>query len=283
MTGLSETQLQDLTAHIRGSIRRYDALEEELIDHLACIVEEDLAAGLDYPSARQHALELLNKDEVKKTEGNTLYFVHTKPVLMKCFLLLGLSGMTALFFWLTQPIIESVEDRAAHLPITDSANVGLLSDSLELSLFATTFASPGHKPLPTPIDPPAIAPLGEQYEVSSGFGMRMHPIFKEKKWHRGIDFKAPHGTPVVATADGIIRFAEKDGAYGLKVIIEHDGQYKSLYAHLSAIKVTAGDRITKGTVIGLVGNTGKSMAPHLHYEVVKDGKPVDPANYLPRS
>lgn len=283
MTGLSESQLQDLTVYVRSSIRRYDALEEELIDHLACIVEEKMAAGMDYPIARQQALGLLNKDEVKKTEGSALYFVHTKPVLMKCFFLLGLSGMTALFFWLTQPIIGPAEDQAAQTTITGNTNVHVFPDSLELSAFATTFASPEHEPLPTPIDPPTIAPLEKHHEVSSGFGMRMHPIFKEKKWHRGIDFKAPMGTPVVATADGIIRFAEEDGAYGLKVVIEHDGQYKSMYAHLSAIKVTAGDRIIKGTVIGLVGSTGKSIAPHLHYEVVKNGKPVDPADYLPRS
>jgi murein DD-endopeptidase MepM/ murein hydrolase activator NlpD len=101
--------------------------------------------------------------------------------------------------------------------------------------------------------------------------------------HRGVDFKAPKGTPILATADGTVEFADEEKRYGLKVVIQHDGEYKSLYAHMSEIKVQAGQQVKKGTVIGLVGSSGLSTAPHLHYEIIKNGKAVNPADYLPKS
>lgn len=130
-------------------------------------------------------------------------------------------------------------------------------------------------------DPPSIAPLKGDVKITSGFGMRMHPIKKIKKQHKGVDFKARLGTPVYATSDGVVVKAKMDkGGYGLHVVIEHDEHFKSLYAQLSKIDVAVGASIKKGDQLGLVGSSGASTAPHLHYEVIKDGVHVDPSEYL---
>ncbi|MCB0790957.1 MAG: M23 family metallopeptidase [Flavobacteriales bacterium] len=129
---------------------------------------------------------------------------------------------------------------------------------------------------------PAIQPVNNKdlTRVASGYGMRMHPILKIIKFHAGMDFTAPTGTEVRATGDGTVTFAQysSDG-YGIHVIIAHGYDYETLYGHLDEVKVHVGQKVKRGDLIGLVGNTGLSSGPHLHYEVHKGGEPVDPANY----
>ena len=132
-------------------------------------------------------------------------------------------------------------------------------------------------------DPPSTNPLKGNFEISSAFGMRHHPIQKKKKMHKGVDFKAPMGTPVVATSDGVVVTAKinKEGAgYGKHIVIKHDDHFKTLYSQLSEMNVKEGDVVKKGQIIGKVGSSGQSTGPHLHYEVIKDGKHQDPAEYL---
>lgn len=129
-------------------------------------------------------------------------------------------------------------------------------------------------------DPPTISPLGNSYEITSGFGQRVHPIFKEKRMHRGVDFRAPLGTPVLATSDGKVVEAGETYGYGIRIIIQHDESFQTLYAQLSTLNVEVGQEVKKGDVIGKVGSSGLSTAPHLHYEVRKDGKVEDPEKYL---
>ncbi len=137
---------------------------------------------------------------------------------------------------------------------------------------------------------PAIYPLAETEHVkrTSPFGMRNHPVFKVLKMHKGQDFSAPPGTAVIATADGKIMKAstliDKSG-YGKHIVIEHeevflDESYATLYAHLSRIVVKEGEQVARGDTIGFTGNTGTSTNPHLHYEVIKNGKRVNPSDYL---
>jgi murein DD-endopeptidase MepM/ murein hydrolase activator NlpD len=136
------------------------------------------------------------------------------------------------------------------------------------------------------INPIFTTPIkeGEQYEITSGFGMRWHPVLKEKKKHNGIDYKAKMNTPVVAIADGTVRkvhlYHEAGKGYGKFIIIDHANRFSSLYAQLNAYKVNEGDKVNKGDVIALVGSSGLSTGPHLHLELKKDGKHVDPANYI---
>jgi murein DD-endopeptidase MepM/ murein hydrolase activator NlpD len=112
--------------------------------------------------------------------------------------------------------------------------------------------------------------------VTSGFGMRLHPILGYSRLHRGVDFGAPTGTPVLAAADGVVTFAAWGGGYGRVVKLAHAQGLATAYAHLSTMAVRPGQRVRQGQVIGLVGSSGLSTGPHLHYEVYQNGRPVDP-------
>lgn len=129
---------------------------------------------------------------------------------------------------------------------------------------------------------PAIQPVRNEdlKRMASGYGYRIHPIYKVPKFHAGMDFTAPTGTDIFATGDGVVeRVERKRTGYGLNVIIRHGYGYKTLYGHMSKISVRQGQKVKRGDVIGLVGNTGTSVGPHLHYEVIKDGEKVNPAHY----
>lgn len=129
---------------------------------------------------------------------------------------------------------------------------------------------------------PAIQPVrnSDLKRMASGYGYRIHPIYKVRKMHWGMDFSAPTGTEIFATGNGkVIEVKKKYNGYGYHVKIQHGYGYETLYAHMSKILVRKGQRVERGEVIGLVGSTGTSVAPHLHYEVFKEGKRVNPAHY----
>ena len=113
--------------------------------------------------------------------------------------------------------------------------------------------------------------------LSSAFGMRKHPILGYNKMHKGTDFAAPHGTPVMASGDGIIIKARWCGGGGNCVKIKHNSTYQTVYAHLSKFGrgIKKGVRVKQGRIIGYVGSTGMSTGPHLHYEVIKNGKKIN--------
>lgn len=127
---------------------------------------------------------------------------------------------------------------------------------------------------------PAIRPIKNMYNVTSGFGRRFHPILKILRMHTGIDIAAPRGTPVYATADGVVSREAAGSGYGITVILNHGYSYKTVYAHLSKRAVRPGQKVKRGEIIGYVGNTGLSMGSHLHYEVLKGGVPVNPVHYF---
>jgi len=130
---------------------------------------------------------------------------------------------------------------------------------------------------------PAIQPVSNQdlSRIASGFGYRIDPVYKTVKFHAGLDFSAPQGTPIYATADGNIKTAGlSDGGYGNHVVIDHGYGYETLYGHMLRIKARRGQRIKRGEVIGYVGNTGKSTGPHCHYEVHKNGQKLDPVYFF---
>jgi murein DD-endopeptidase MepM/ murein hydrolase activator NlpD len=130
---------------------------------------------------------------------------------------------------------------------------------------------------------PSIQPVSNRNlsRVASGFGYRIDPIYKDRRLHAGLDFTAPQGTPIYATADGVVRDAGfNTGGYGNRVMINHGFGYQTIYAHMYRIKARVGDKVKRGEVIGYVGNTGKSTGPHCHYEVHRNGVPVDPIYYF---
>jgi murein DD-endopeptidase MepM/ murein hydrolase activator NlpD len=120
----------------------------------------------------------------------------------------------------------------------------------------------------------------ESARMTSGFGMREHPVLGGHRAHTGVDLAAPVGTPIYATADGVISKASWFGGYGLFVSIEHGGELQTRYGHMSRLNVAEGQTVHKGDIIGFVGSTGRSTGPHLHYEVRVDGVAVNPVPYM---
>ena len=130
---------------------------------------------------------------------------------------------------------------------------------------------------------PAIQPVAneELIRLASGFGYRTHPVYKVRKMHTGIDFSAPLGTPIYATADGtVVETQVRFSGYGKLLEIDHGFGYKTRYAHMQEFEVREGQKVKRGQIIGYVGNTGMSTAPHLHYEVLKNDKQINPVHYF---
>ena len=128
---------------------------------------------------------------------------------------------------------------------------------------------------------PAIQPVANKdlKRMASGYGMRIDPIYGTTRFHEGMDFSAPTGTDIYATGDGVVVKMGWQTGYGNTIVIDHGFGYQTLYAHLKEFRTQRGKRVVRGEVIGGVGNTGKSSGPHLHYEVHKDGRVVNPVNF----
>ncbi len=129
---------------------------------------------------------------------------------------------------------------------------------------------------------PAIQPVSNENltRMASGYGMRIHPIYKTRMMHTGMDFTAPTGTDIYSTGDGkVVEVDYNQNGYGKHIVIDHGYGYKTLYAHLHKYNVRVGQKVKRGDVIGEVGNTGRSTGPHLHYEVIKDGNKINPVHF----
>lgn len=153
-------------------------------------------------------------------------------------------------------------------------------DYEERGLVAVQKAKPsGTRSMGSGVAIPSLTPI-DYVRVSSQFGLREHPVLGGRRAHAGMDLAAPSGTPIRATADGVVHAARWNGGYGLFVEIEHGGDIDTRYGHMSRLNVAEGQVVRKGDVIGYVGSTGRSTGPHLHYEVRIDGAAVDPAPYM---
>tara|TARA_Y100000994_G_scaffold233486_1_gene221577 strand:- start:916 stop:1896 length:981 start_codon:yes stop_codon:yes gene_type:complete len=131
---------------------------------------------------------------------------------------------------------------------------------------------------------PAIQPISNENlnRMASGYGMRIDPIYKTKKFHYGMDFSAPIGTPIYATGNGVVEKIKRSRSkkdYGNYILINHGYDYQSFYAHLDKVLVSKGQKVKRGDLIGHVGNTGKSTAPHLHYEIRYKKQKINPVNF----
>lgn len=143
----------------------------------------------------------------------------------------------------------------------------------------TAFSAPFARPT---VSVPSRMPLAGA-QLTSGYGMRTHPVLGGRRKHTGIDLSAPTGTPVYATGDGVVGRADWYSSYGLYISINHGAAMETRYAHLSRLAVAAGDTVKKGDLIGYVGSTGRSTGPHLHYEVRVEGVAVNPIPYMVES
>ena len=129
---------------------------------------------------------------------------------------------------------------------------------------------------------PSIQPIKKEdlKRMASGYGWRIDPFTKKRRRHKGMDFSSNRGTPIYATGDGVVKRADnRSSGYGRHIRIDHGFGYISLYAHLNKYNVRRGQKVKRGDIIGFVGNTGRSVAPHLHYEIIKDGVKSNPLNF----
>ena len=199
------------------------------------------------------------------------------------------NGISSNFYWLT------IKKRINMITKNKTSRILRISYLLLIPVIAFTIQSFSDNSIVNSIIPsvvestsnevPRISPINKEHikRISSGYGMRMHPIYKVEKMHKGVDIVAETGTPVVATANGVvvkIEFNEQGKGHGRLVLVKHSEEYASLYTQLSAFKVQVGDEVKLGDVVGLVGSSGISTAPHLHYEVHKNGEQVNPELYF---
>jgi murein DD-endopeptidase MepM/ murein hydrolase activator NlpD len=234
MDFLNKKQIQLLHELLEQQGLDYAPLQEELLDHVCCAIEDEMATGNSFDEATKKVLDTFGKGEIDEIQTATIQSLNQKFNTMK--------------------------------------KISLLA--LFTSILAITIVWGGIQ------DPPSIAPMEGYLKMTSPFGHRMHPILKVEKLHKGVDFKAPVGTPIIATSDGeVIAVEYKPNGYGKRIIIKHDDVYSTCYAQLSEFKVKKGDKVKIGQVIALSGNSGASTAPHLHYEVWKNGESVDPAAF----
>ena len=170
-------------------------------------------------------------------------------------------------------------------PLRDAQGEGIgNSDQRFRALFSSWTSLDRTGPTTNPVERPIVSvpsrmPLAGAV-LTSNYGMRTHPVLGGTRKHHGIDLAAPTGTPVYATADGVVSKADWFSSYGLYISLEHGASLQTRYAHLSRLAVAAGDTVRKGDLIGYVGSTGRSTGPHLHYEVRVDGVAVNPIPYM---
>ncbi|MTB50555.1 M23 family metallopeptidase [Lewinella sp. W8] len=260
---LTEKQVAAVQAHLAmAGIKA--PLREELLDHLCCAIEERMERGQDFETALPDCLHSWPIRHLKKLQTNILITTKLKPMLVRfTATAAAMAGLVFLSPFSLPPDAPMERDEVSFL----LENEYLLEE-------AFVFEPPTGSPIP------GVDLKNPDKTLTSTFGMRMHPIFKQKRLHTGIDLKADIGTPVVATANGKVVFAGENGDYGICVRILHDDGYVTVYSHLHQHDVIRGEEVTQGQKIAAVGNTGKSMGPHLHYEVLKDDVPMDPLALL---
>lgn len=159
------------------------------------------------------------------------------------------------------PALAAVAEAAGEAGLTASARAATATRSI------ATVSIPSRMPV-------------EAVRLTSSYGMRGHPVLGGRRAHKGIDLAGPVGTPIYATADGMVSKAEWFSSYGLYVSIEHGGALQTRYGHMSRLNVANGQRVRKGDIIGFIGSTGRSTGPHLHYEVRVNGQAVNPLPYM---
>lgn len=163
-----------------------------------------------------------------------------------------------------------------------AAGAGVSSESTDRQfqqLFASWDRAGQRTATTTSVAVPSRTPL-DNYRMSSNYGMRTHPVLGGLRGHKGVDMAAPTGTPIYATADGVVSKAEWFSSYGNFIAISHGAELETRFGHLSRMAVSAGQRVRKGDLVGYVGSTGRSTGPHLHYEVRVAGMAVDPTPYM---
>jgi murein DD-endopeptidase MepM/ murein hydrolase activator NlpD len=257
---LNENQLLFLAFILNEKGIKDKETQGELIDHLATNIENKISEDILFHDALDDAIHEFGEENFLAIKDNRQYLFqqkikkNMKRVAVLLFLLIGTITLIA---------NNQYPSNAKEIAL-DKNNEG---NSIIVKIHEN--------------EPPTVYPVKGDFPIVSTFGKREHPIHKIPVFHKGIDIKAPIGTTVVATSDGIIEKIQlKKSGYGKHIVIKHDNTFKSMYAHLSTVDVKIGDKVKAGDKIGEVGNSGSSISPHLHYEVIKEGEKVNPEDYV---
>ncbi len=202
------------------------------------------------------------------------FFAQVRSVLGTLAVIAGLGLATPAF-----ANASNAADIAAPLREAQAAKAGTRGDDEFRRLFASWNGTTTTAPTNRGVSIPSRVPL-DGATFTSGFGMRTHPVLGGRRAHKGIDLSAPTGTPIYASADGVVTRADWFSSYGLFISLDHGATLETRYGHLSRLNVAEGQPVKKGDLIGYVGSTGRSTGPHLHYEVRIAGMAVNPVPYM---
>ncbi|MEM8585140.1 MAG: M23 family metallopeptidase [Bacteroidota bacterium] len=283
MASLSTEQIDQVIDYLAN--RNLDGdFREELVDQICCELEAALVAGQAFNEAWSDMQSRWPPARIKKL-NNSIQFIKFKPMLIK---ITAAAAALAGLIWLlpglpaeSETIVYAEKNESTEVQIKDeSAAISNTTDEMQNNLrelqmrnmrFTGAIRQDILKPRLSPLKGVALV------DAHSGFGIRKHPISGEMLMHNGIDLVAPLGTPVFATADGVVVFAGPNGANGIQVRINHQGGYTTVYNHLQSHEnLIVGQPIFEGAQIAKVGSTGASTGPHLHYEVRKNDEAINP-------
>jgi murein DD-endopeptidase MepM/ murein hydrolase activator NlpD len=257
---LNENQLLFLAFILNEKGIKDKETQGELIDHLATNIENKISEDILFHDALDDAIHEFGEENFLAIKDNRQYLFqqkikkNMKRVAVLLFLLIGTITLIA---------NNQYPSNAKEIAL-DKNNEG---NSIIVKIHEN--------------EPPTVYPVKGDFPIVSTFGKRMHPIHKVIKFHKGIDIKAPIGTDVLASSDGVIQKVKPQSTgYGNHVVIKHDNTFKTLYAQLSTMTVKVGDKVKAGDKIGEVGSSGASTGPHLHYEVIREGEKVNPEDYV---
>lgn len=272
---LNNNQILFLEFLLKNKGIKHKETQGEILDHLASNIEEKMNDNIIFHQALDLAIEEFGEDNFHNISKNQHYLFQQKiKKNMKRITLFILIISSPIFYLFGNQLFQENKNEKI---IAEINNPEILQKNIPI---INEISHQGNTKLINQ-EPPEAYPVIGDYPIVATFGKRMHPIQKVMKHHNGIDIKAPIGTPVVASSDGIIvKVEKKEIGYGNHIVIKHDKTYKSMYAHLSMIDVKVGETVSKGQKIGEVGTSGSSLNPHLHYEVIKEGKKVNPEKYI---
>lgn len=283
MNSLSTEQIDRVGDYLANCNLESD-FRKELVDQICCELEDAITDGQSFEEAWSDMQSRWSAARIKKL-NNSIQFIKFKPMFIKITAiaagLAGLVWLSSSFFAEAECVVYEEKNKSTEVQIKDeSVAISNTPDEMQSDLreqqmrnmrFAGAIRQDVLKPRLSPLKGVALV------DAHSGFGIRKHPISGEMLMHNGIDLVAPLGTPVFATADGVVVFAGPNGANGIQVRINHQGGYTTVYNHLQSHEnLIVGQPIFEGAPIAKVGSTGASTGPHLHYEVRKNDEAINP-------
>jgi murein DD-endopeptidase MepM/ murein hydrolase activator NlpD len=288
---LEPLQKQVITAHEQSHYQKLHSLDILVyqlykaifwFNPIVFLLEKELKQVHEYQVDKKVISSEIEKSHYLECLVNAITFPKLKQTLTHQFYNHPLKNRIKMISKSPSKPVQLFKYAVLLIAIAFSAYAFSISET-ELYSSKSTSNSISSSPNPT-TDPnrPYLFPIKDYTKLASPFGYRFHPITKDSMLHKGVDFKAPKGTPVYATANGVVTFADTSKGYGIHILIRNSDVYETHFAHLSEMLVKEGEKVEAGQLIAKVGGTGLTLGYHLHYEVLENGEFVDPALFMPK-